>query len=218
MIYYNSRTKSFLLSGKNYSYCMYINRAGLLQHLYWGKKIGAADAAFLVAAHGLPASPNPDDYNKDMATDGMPSECGSFGRGDFRPATVIVRQNDGAAMSRFMYVSHKIVKGALHLQGMPCARKADETLVITMSAAEGDFEGERACHERDITIKYHCLKDVGMVRRVTVNGEEVPFKRTKREAGAFPLDTSLSAPDAHVVGVSFLADVAKEQSVVFLCE
>lgn len=125
MIYYNSQTKSFLLSGRNYSYCMYINRAGLLQHLYWGKKIGAA---------------------------------------------------------------------------------------------EGDFEGERACHERDITIKYHCLKDVGMVRRVTVNGEEVPFKRTKREAGAFPLDTSLSAPDAYVVGVSFLADVAKEQSVVFFCE
>lgn len=68
MIYYNSQTKSFLLSGKNYSYCMYINRAGLLRHLYWSKKIGAA-------------------------------------------------------MSRYRYASHKIVKGALHLQGMPCARK-----------------------------------------------------------------------------------------------
>lgn len=81
MIIYETQSKTFLLSGKKYSYCMYINRAGLLQHLYWGKKIDAADAAFLVAAHGLPASPNPDDYNKDMATDGMPSECGSFGRG-----------------------------------------------------------------------------------------------------------------------------------------
>ena len=68
MIHYKSQTKSFLLSGKSYSYCMYINRAGLLQHLYWGKKIGAADAAFLVVAHGLPASPNPDDYNKDMGS------------------------------------------------------------------------------------------------------------------------------------------------------
>ena len=96
--------------------------------------------------------------------------------------------------------------------------QGENAYVITMSAAEGAFAGERACHERDITIKYHCLKDVGMVRRVTVNGEEVPFKRTKREAGAFPLDTSLSAPDAYVVGVSFLADVAKEQSVVFFCE
>ena len=123
MIYYNSQTKSFLLSGKNYSYCMYINRTSLLQHLYWGKKIGAEDAAFLVAAHGLPAEPNPSDLSQDMATGSMPSECGSFGRGDFRPATVVVRRKDGAAMSRFRYASHKIVKGALHLQGMPCARK-----------------------------------------------------------------------------------------------
>ncbi len=124
MIIYETQSKTFLLSGKNYSYCMCINRAGLLQHLYWGKKIDTADAAFLVAVRGLPASPNPDNSNMDMATDGMPSECGSFGRGDFRPATVIVRRKDGAAMSRFRYASHKIVKGALHLEGMPCARKA----------------------------------------------------------------------------------------------
>ena len=140
MIAYDLQSKTFLLSGKTYSYCMYINRAGLLQHLYWGKKIGAADAAFLVAAHGLPASPDPNDLNRDMATDGMPQELGSFGRGDFRPATVIVRRNDGAAMSRFRYVSHKIVKGALHLQGMPCARKADETLVITLKDELSDIE------------------------------------------------------------------------------
>ena len=81
MIIYETQSKTLLLSGKNYSYCMYINRAGLLQHLYWGKKIDAADAAFLVAAHGLPASPDPNDVNGGMATDSMPSECGSFGRG-----------------------------------------------------------------------------------------------------------------------------------------
>ena len=96
--------------------------------------------------------------------------------------------------------------------------QGENAYVITMSAAEGAFAGERACHAREIFVKFHCLKDAGTVRRVTVNGEEVPFKRTKREAGAFPLDTSLSAPDAYVVGVSFLADAAKEQSVVFFCE
>ena len=96
--------------------------------------------------------------------------------------------------------------------------EGENAYVVTFSAAEGGFEGERACHAREIFVKFHCLKDAGTVRRVTVNGEEVPFKRTKRDTGAFPLDTSLSAPDAYVVGVSFLADVAKEQSVVFFCE
>ena len=78
MIDYRETTNCFLLSGKTYSYCMYINRAGLVQHLYWGKKIGAEDAAFLVTAHGLPASPDPNDVNGGMATDSMPSECGSW--------------------------------------------------------------------------------------------------------------------------------------------
>ncbi len=164
MIYYNSQTKSFLLSGKNYSYGMYINRAGLLQHLYWGKKIGAADAAFLVAAHGLPASPNPDDYNKEIATDGMPAECGSFGRGDFRPATVVVRRKDGAAMSRFRYVSHKIVKGALHLQGMPCARKADETLIITLKDDFSDIELDlnySVSEDSDVLVRSAVIRNAG---------------------------------------------------------
>ena len=49
MIAYEVQNKCFFLSGRNYSYCMYINRIGLLQHLYWGKKIGTEDAAFLVA-------------------------------------------------------------------------------------------------------------------------------------------------------------------------
>lgn len=164
MISFDGCTKTFLLSGKNYSYGMYINRAGLLQHLYWGKKIGAADAAFLVAAHGLPASPNPDDYNKEIATDGMPSECGSFGRGDFRPATIVVRRKDGAAMSRFRYVSHKIVKGALHLQGMPCARKADETLIITLKDDFSDIELDlnySVSEDSDVLVRSAVIRNAG---------------------------------------------------------
>ena len=70
---------------------------GICAFLGVSKKIDTADAAFLVAVRGLPASPNPDNSNMDMATDSMPSECGSFGRGDFRPATVVVRRKDGAA-------------------------------------------------------------------------------------------------------------------------
>ena len=97
MITYGSRDKIFLLSGKNYSYCMYVNRMGILQHLYWGRKIAAADACFLKAQRGVRAEPSEGDRNADMATGGMPQELGSFGRGDFRSATVVVRRKDGAA-------------------------------------------------------------------------------------------------------------------------
>ncbi len=35
-------------------------------------------------------------------------------------------------MSSFRYISHSIVKGAIKTEGQPCARKADETLTITL--------------------------------------------------------------------------------------
>lgn len=35
MIVFDSASKSFLLNGKNYSYAMYVNEAGYLQHLYY---------------------------------------------------------------------------------------------------------------------------------------------------------------------------------------
>lgn len=132
MIIFNEDRCSFYVSGKNYTYCMYVNSAGFLQHLYYGKKVKPKDCEFLTSEHGAAYAPDIGDVNFDMATDGMPSEIGSFGRGDFRSATVICERGDGAAMSSFRYVSHEITKGAKQLNGMPCVRKADETLSIVL--------------------------------------------------------------------------------------
>lgn len=131
MINYDKTTKTFLLCGKNYGYVTCVNSAGYLQQLYYGKKIGAGDLPYLKKL-GEAFSPDPQDLNADMATGGTPMEVGSFGKGDFRSATVIARREDGSAMSSFKYLSHEILKGAVELKGMPCARKADETLIITL--------------------------------------------------------------------------------------
>ncbi len=132
MITYLSETKGFLLNGKNYSYALFVNSAGFLQHLYYGKKIEEGDLAFLVKAQGENLSPNPDDFNAAMATDSMPSECGSFGRGDFHSATAVIKRDDGAAMSSFKYLRHAIVGGVPKPNGLPCIRKADQTLTVTL--------------------------------------------------------------------------------------
>lgn len=137
MIVYQTESKSFLLSGKNYTYAMYINSAGFLQHVYYGGKIKAEDSAYLISQS---ASPDPNDINMDMATDGMTTELGSFGRGDFKSATVIVKRQDGAAMSRFRYIRHSVISGAKPLNGMPCIRKADQTLTVTLKDDFSDTE------------------------------------------------------------------------------
>jgi len=164
MIYFDKQTGGFLLSGKHYSYAMFVNKAGYLQHLYYGKRIETADLVFLIKTQGNNLSPNPEDINADMATDCMPSECGSFGRGDFRSATVIVQRNDGAAMSRFKYVRHAISAGVNKICGMPCIRKADSTLTITLKDDFSDTEIDlnySVPEDSDVLVRNAVIRNAG---------------------------------------------------------
>jgi len=164
MIKFVSKTKSFILSGKNYSYAMFVNGAGYLQHLYYGKKIEESDLAFLIKAHGENLAPNPEDINADMVTDIMPSECGSFGRGDYRSATVIIKRNDSAAMSRFKYVKHAIFGGVTKLCGMPCIRKADSTLTVTLKDDFSDIEinlNYSVSEDSDVLVRNAVIRNAG---------------------------------------------------------
>lgn len=164
MIAFGKGEKSFLLSGKNYSYCMYVNRMGLLQHLYFGKKIGAEDAAFLVAAQGEPVAPDAGGLNRDMQTDWMPAELGSFGRGDFHAATVIAERKDGACMSRFCYKSHTIADGPIALAGMPCIRRAGQTLVVTLQDDFSDTEVDlrySVSDDSDVLVRSLAVRNAG---------------------------------------------------------
>lgn len=140
MICFNEKEKIFHLSGKNYSYVMYVNRAGFLQQMHYGKKITDNDFDFLLAVHSRRAEPSPDPTDVGAALDWMPTECAAFGHGDYRPSTVVARRADGAAMSNLKYVRHSICKGALQLAGMPCVRTADETLTVTLKDEFSDME------------------------------------------------------------------------------
>ena len=156
--------QTFLLSGKNYSYAMQVNRAGLLQHLYYGGKIAPEDLAFLAGTQGKSAAPDPDDFNIAKAMDRMPAECGSFGRGDFRPATVIADREDGASMSDFYFVSSRISRGAPALAGMPHVRKADETLTVTLRDALSDVEIDlvyAVSDDSDVLVRHTVIRNAG---------------------------------------------------------
>ncbi len=164
MIYFDKLSDGFILSGKNYSYAMFVNRAGYLQHLYYGKKIGESDLAFLIKTQGEKLSPNPEDINADMLTDCMPSECGFFGRGDFRSATVIAEREDGSVMSSFKYVKHAISGGVARIKGQPCVRKADNTLTITLKDDFSDIEinlNYSVSDNSDVLIKNTEMRNTG---------------------------------------------------------
>lgn len=52
MIEFDREKTCFFLNGKNYSYVMAVNGVGMLQHIYYGKKLSSSDALFLLRAHG----------------------------------------------------------------------------------------------------------------------------------------------------------------------
>lgn len=164
MITYDGNTKCFILCGKTYEYLMYADAAGILQQLYYGKKLKRGDENFLIREHGFRAEPDPADINRDMTSGNTPSEIGSFGRGDYRQATVIARRTDGSAMSGFRYVSHKIVKGAAKPCGLPGVRNADETLIVTLT---DEFSGLTVdlyyivSDDSDVLVRYLTVKNGG---------------------------------------------------------
>lgn len=163
--------KSFLLSGDGYDYIMYVNEAGYLQHGYYGAKISENDLEFIKFVNKN-ASPNPENINSDFTTSRMLSECGSYAHGDFSPPTVIIERSDGAAMSRFKYKSHKVTKGAAQVDKMPCVRRAEETLTVTL---KDDFS------DTEIDLNYIAFDDLPvLVRNLSVRNvgnESVSVKK-----------------------------------------
>lgn len=93
--------------------------------------------------------------------------------------------------------------------------EGENAFVVTLDAAKGAFAGERACTEREISVKFHCVKGVGRPKKITVNGEEAGFVRSRKRAGAFPLNAGKTAPDSDTVFVTFRTDVTKAYTVKF---
>lgn len=94
-------------------------------------------------------------------------------------------------------------------------RPEERAYALTLDGAEGSFSGPRACAKREITVKFHCLKTVGAVERVTVNGEDVPFRLEKKRRSALPIHTDGAARDSAVALVSFSAPVSEKQEILF---
>ena len=154
--------KIFVLQGKTYQYIMFVNHAGFLQFLYFGKSIGE-DYDFLVT-QAEKITPKLEDINFDMTFDEMPNECGFFGRGDYREPTVVLGREDGAMMSRLRYRSYTLTEGAPKLGGMPHIRKSQQTLCITLS---DDFSSSEidlyymVSDDTDALTRYLVVRNVG---------------------------------------------------------
>lgn len=87
--------------------------------------------------------------------------------------------------------------------------------VVKFHAAQGSFAGEKCFQKREITLRCHLLEGVDSVKKVTVNGETVPFARFDRDSTAFPLNSGNAVPDSAVLSVFVDMDVTRAYEIGF---
>ncbi len=153
-IYFEQRTRTFYLESKDTSYVFFINAYGLLQHLYYGKRIAREDLLYTVfradRGHGcyLPGS------DRTASMDECGCECPVFGRSDFRESMVDFRFADGCVCD-LTYEKHELLSVKPPLDGMPSVR-GKETLAVTL---------KDRLHGATVTLYYTVFEDLPVILR-----------------------------------------------------
>ena len=123
MIEYNEELKLFHLTTPKTSYVFRIFGEGVLEHLYYGKKLvgldGMAPCNYGIYVNGSPVDSEYADMDSFVSTDIMLQEYGFYGSCDFRTPGFHASYSDGSRITKLKYVSHEIYCGKPKLKGLP---------------------------------------------------------------------------------------------------
>ena len=146
---------------------MRVDGSGRLQNLHYGSKIPSGDIAYLIAQVGDPVSRELVDLNF-YAHERIFSECGVYGRGDYRSPSIVIEREDGGLLSEFYYVRHTVDDSVPELEGLPHVRCGGQTLTIFL---------RDLCSNAEIQLNYTIYDDSDvLVRNVRiVNEGKQPF-------------------------------------------
>ncbi len=130
-------TGVFTLQTDHSTYQMQIGKYGLLQHLYYGKKVENMEMGYLLETIPRSFSPTLGDHKEDkvLSVDWIPQEYPSFGIGDFRPPCLNVENGNGSSEADLRYACHEIFDGKRGLPGLPAVygEKEDcQSLIVTL--------------------------------------------------------------------------------------
>lgn len=147
--------KVFLLQGKNFTYGLFVNKAGYLQKAYFDRTTTDRRILNIIrkANEKLPNAENP---NFDTSFDETPLEYAFYGKCDYNEPTAVIEREDGCLISRFRFDSYEILDCLPNLEGMPCVRGVGQTLVITL---KDDFSNVK------IKLNYCVFDDYNVIVR-----------------------------------------------------
>ncbi len=125
----------YFLETDHTSYIMRVTEDGILQHVYYGKKVSCDDFSFYSIYRSWANDPMFYGKNGNLSLNAFPQEYPTFGRGDYRQPALVVEDGKGRRINHLSFVGHELAEGRCMLPGMPCLDRdlTDvQTLIITM--------------------------------------------------------------------------------------
>ena len=121
----------FLISTDRTSYLFRVNQYKHLEHIHYGKRVTVNDADALSYKHYVSYGTTVlyDEEDPTYSLDHIPTEFGTYGRGDFHEASIEVEVK-GSPVTEFLFDSCEVVDGDVPMEGLPSSYGAEKTLVI----------------------------------------------------------------------------------------
>jgi alpha-galactosidase len=165
--------KLFRLTTNETSYWFRVTDFGHLEHIHYGERLGAQDPEGLLlkrtALYGSSVVYDPSDPT--YCLDNMCLEWSGIGRGDYRHSPAEIKMPDGTFTCDFLYKSHRILKGFVKMETLPCSYGDEsdcDTLEIIMLDESNNVE---------LLLYYTVYEQTDVITRraVLINRNEKPL-------------------------------------------
>ena len=171
--------------------------------------------ATLTVSHSLDTSPI---FVKTGSVLALADNMTSTANGDWSHLTLDVYPNASADSTAVLYeddTSTTAYKDG-HYRTTDLTLTGDgSTQKLTVNAAQGAFDGERAFTERKLTVRLHAADGFERLTGVTLNGKPVEYCLIARDGSAEPFAAVGGCRDADVYELTFTADVYRTSELVF---
>lgn len=171
MIEFISEKRIIELKNESIMYSIYINNAGYLETVYFGKQISVYDYDHIrndvnhTITYWDTFENKEKVYEDGFKFDACPLELSSHALSDKRQSAIIVQKQNGSFETDFLYLSHKIYKGILPLQGQPHAHGEDcETVEFLLKDATSELYVKlfiTIFKDKDIIVKNYAIENKG---------------------------------------------------------
>lgn len=145
-IFYDEACRTFTLQTNHTTYQMKADERDVLLHTFYGEKTDHSDKSYLICRRDRGFSGNPYEAGENDRTyslDTLPQEYSCFGTGDYRIASLRVKNADGSQAVSLRYDGYKIREGKYCLPGLPAAygtKEQAQSLTITLRDRESGLK------------------------------------------------------------------------------